>query len=404
MYEELIRELSDTQVFWTSLDEIKQNFSANTVILWFMMIFSVIGGIDKVRGNKWGYGEKFDEAFATLKPMALAMIGVLTLVPVISLILEPLISPVYQLFGASPAMFAGTMFAVDAGAYPLAMELAGADTAIGSFSGIVLGSTFGGFILGMIPISLEILEEKDRKTFAAAVLVAIVTVPLGCIAGGLVMKAVGYDMTLGKLIVNLIPVIIVAALVALGLWLRPKTVMNGFCVLGRAMQAVLVFGIVVSSFQAVTGLRLPLFYLMVESSQPGGVSPLTDSLIIVGNIGLILTGAFPMILWISRTFQKPIQRLGKWLGMNEAAATGLLAALANYFPALNLVSQMNLKGKLLFLAFAMAASFVFGDHLGFTAGVDQGMVVPLVVAKLVAGVTALLLANAIAPKLIGNEE
>ena len=404
MYEELIRELSDTQVFWTSLDEIKQNFSANTVILWFMMIFSVIGGIDKIRGNKWGYGEKFDEAFATLKPMALAMIGVLTLVPVISLILEPLISPVYQLFGASPAMFAGTMFAVDAGAYPLAMELAGADTAIGSFSGIVLGSTFGGLILGMIPISLEILEEKDRKTFAAAVLVAIVTVPLGCIAGGLVMKVVGYDMTLGKLIVNLIPVIIVAALVALGLWLRPETVMNGCCVLGRAMQAVLVFGIVVSSFQAVTGLRLPLFYLMVEPSQTGGVSPLTDSLIIVGNIGLILTGAFPMILWISRTFQKPIQRLGKRLGMNEAAATGLLAALANYFPALNLVSQMNLKGKLLFLAFAMAASFVFGDHLGFTAGVDQGMVVPLVIAKLVAGVTALLLANAIAPKLIGNEE
>ena len=33
---------------------------------------------------------------------------------------------------------------------------------------------------------------------------------------------------------------------------------------------------------------------------------------------------------------------------------------------------MNAKGKLLNVAFAVTAAFVFGDHLGFTAGVDSG--------------------------------
>ena len=75
MFDELFRELSNTEVFWDSLQRIKENISANTVILWIMMIFLVIGGVDKLRGNKLGYGEKFEEAFVTMKPLALGMIS-----------------------------------------------------------------------------------------------------------------------------------------------------------------------------------------------------------------------------------------------------------------------------------------------------------------------------------------
>ena len=39
----------------------------------------------------------------------------------------------------------------------------------------------------MIPLSLELLREEDREVFSAAVLLAIITIPLGCIAGGLVI-------------------------------------------------------------------------------------------------------------------------------------------------------------------------------------------------------------------------
>ena len=404
MFEELIREISNTEVFWNSLQIMKDNFSANSVILWIMMIFLVVGGVDKIRGNKLGYGEQFDEAFATMKPMALAMVGVLVMVPIFRMVLEPIIAPVYEFFGASPAMFAGTLLGVDAGAYPLAMEMAGGDVAAGSFSGVILGGTFGIILLGMIPISLELLREEDREVFSAAVLLAIITIPLGCIAGGLVMSLTCYPMAFGVMMANLIPVIIVAVLIALGLYFRPKQMMNAFCVLGKGMQILLIAALVVATFQAVTGLRLPLFYMMVEPTIPGGISPLNDALMIVGNIALILAGALPMILWISRTFRTPIRKLGERLGMNEAAATGLVATLASYFPAAQLVSQMNPKGKLLFLSFAIVASWGFGDHLGYVAGVDQNMVLPLVVAKMVAAISALILANALAPRFIKEEE
>ena len=171
MYAELIREITNTEVLINSMKGIAENFSANNAIMIVMMFFCIVGGIDKIRGNKYGYGEKFDEAFGALKTLALIMIGIITLVPILKLVLEPLISPIYELFGASPAMFAGTILPVDSGAYPLAMELANGNKSIANLSGVVLGSTFGCIFIGMIPMTLPFLEEEDYSCFAAAVLV-----------------------------------------------------------------------------------------------------------------------------------------------------------------------------------------------------------------------------------------
>lgn len=400
MYNALWNELTNSQSLMDSLRSIRDGFSFNSAILIGMMVFCIIGGVDKVRGNRHGYGEKFDEAFAALKPLALTMFGVITLVPILKLLLEPIITPVYTFFGASPAMFAGTVFPVDSGAYPLAMQLAEGDAAIGGFSGVVLGSTLGCLFIGTIPICLSMLDKRDYDCLAMAVLIAIITIPLGAIAAGLVMNLGPYRMSIGRILINLIPAIIVSVLVALGLALRPRQVMRGFCALGRGMQVVLNMCIVISAVQAITGLRIPVLRLMVEPGPDGGNSPLVDSFIIVGNIALVLAGAFPMVLWLSRVFKRPIERLSSALGMNEAGGAGLIASLASIFPALDLVPRMNKKGKLLVLTFCISGSFVFGDHLGFTAGVDQAMVLPLIVSKLGAGISALVLANLLAPRLM----
>ncbi|MDD4691684.1 ethanolamine utilization protein EutH, partial [Eubacterium aggregans] len=82
----------------------------------------------------------------------------------------------------------------------------------------------------------------------------------------------------------------------------------------------------------------------------------------------------------------------------------LVASLANNIAMFNIMDKMNGKGKLLNVAFAVSAAFVFGDHLGFTAGVNQEMIFPVIVGKLVAGITALILANALAPKLLSKIE
>ena len=94
--------------------------------------------------------------------------------------------------------------------------------------------------------------------------------------------------------------------------------------------------------------------------------------------------------------------MAELLGMDEAGGAALIATLASYFPALELFKDMSEKSKLLVLTFSISAAFMLGDHLGFTAGVEPEMIFPMIVNKLVAGITALLLANILAPKLLKN--
>jgi ethanolamine transporter len=54
--------------------------------------------------------------------------------------------------------------------------------------------------------------------------------------------------------------------------------------------------------------------------------------------------------------------------------------------------RMNRKGRVMNLAFAVAAAFVFGDHLAFTLSYNDEHIVPVIIGKLVAGITALVVA------------
>ena len=44
------------------------------------------------------------------------------------------------------------------------------------------------------------------------------------------------------------------------------------------------------------------------------------------------------------------------------------------------------------IAFAVSAAFVFGDHLGFTAGFAPEMIGPMILGKLVGGISAIAVA------------
>lgn len=142
---------------------------------------------------------------------------------------------------------------------------------------------------------------------------------------------------------------------------------------------------------------------MVEEGADG-VSPLANSITILGDIAFILLGAFPMVEWIKRHFGGKLAKLGSRLGMNEAASAGIVATLANNIPTFQMVKDMNPKGKLLNIAFASCAAFMFGDHLGFVAGVNETMIVPMIFAKLACGLSALALANLLAPVLLSKAE
>ena len=396
---------ADPSVFTESISAWISGISINSVIMMIMMIFMLVGAIDKICGNKLGYGEKFEEGFNAMGPLAMSIAGVVAAAPVLSMLLGPILKPIYGIFGASPAMFATTLLACDMGGYPLAMQLAEGDVAIGNFAGLILGTMMGPTIVFTIPVALGIIKKEDRGYLGAGVLAGLITVPIGCIVGGLMMNTLApeYHLNFITIIQNLIPVIIIAALIVLGLWFAPGPMINGFNKFGTGVTIVITALTAIAVFEQITGIMFPVFHIMVENPADGSRG-LDIGLLTCGQIAIVLIGAFPMVEWITRTFGKPLEKIGAALGMNEQGSAGMVANLANNIAMFNIMGEMNPKGKLLNVAFAVSAAFVFGDHLGFTAGNNPDMIFPVIVGKLVAGVTAIIVANILAPKLLAKIE
>ncbi len=119
---------------------------------------------------------------------------------------------------------------------------------------------------------------------------------------------------------------------------------------------------------------------------------------VIGSISCVLLGAYPMVLLLTRWFEKPLMSVGKVLNMNNIAAAGMVATLANNIPMFGMMKQMDTRGKVINCAFAVSAAFALGDHLGFAAANMNAMIFPMIVGKLIGGVTAIGVAMMLVPK------
>ena len=357
--------------------------SFHEILIAVMAAFAVAGAIDRIFGNRWGLGKEFEAGILAMGSLALAMVGIVCLAPVLAGLLKPVIVPVFAFLGADPAMFAGTILACDMGGGALAVELAASHQAA-MLGGVLTGSMLGATVVFTIPVAMGILEEKDRPVMAQGILCGIVTIPLGVLAGGL---TAGFPI--GMVLRNLIPIVIIAALIALGLWRAENAMVRGFEVFGKMVVAVVTVGLAAAIVEALTG------FVIIP-----GMAPISEGFETVGTIAIVLAGAFPLVFVITKLLRKPLMAAGRWLGINDAAAAGLIASLANSIATFGMVKDMNRRGKVVNIAFAVSAAFVFGDHLGFTAGFAPEMIGPMIVGKLVGGVSAI----AVAMWLTGKEE
>ena len=349
--------------------------SVDKIILWVMAAFALLGAADRIFGSRLGLGKQFEEGIAAIGALSLSMLGILTLAPVLARLLKPVLVPIYGFLGADPAMFAGSVLANDMGGAPLAMELAQTREA-GQFGGLIVGAMLGATIVFTIPVALGILRAEDRPALAKGVLAGVITIPFGAFLGGL---TAGFPV--GMLVRNLVPIVLFALLIALGLWQFENAMVKGFLWFGRFVVAVITVGLAAAVFTELTGVVLI-----------PGMAPLSEGVEVVAGIGFVLAGAFPLVFVLTKLLKKPLRALGRVLGMNEVAAAGLLASLANSIPMFGMMQDMDERGKVLNVAFAVSAAFVFGDHLGFTAGFEPSMLVPVIVAKLSGGLFALLAA------------
>ena len=350
--------------------------SINNIIIYIMVFFMFVGAIDRILGNRFGYGKKFEDGIMTMGTLALAMLGIISFSPVIASFLKPIITPFYRIIGADPAMFAGTILANDMGGYILSQELALSHESA-MFAGLFLSATMGTTLSFSIPVALGIVKRGDEKYMSKGILAGLSTIPLGCFIGGVVA---GFSIKM--LFFNLIPIIAFTVFICWTLLKFPKEIAKGFSIFGKFMFILTTVGLAFQILETLTGM------VIIK-----GMIPIMEGVKTVGSIAITLAGAFPMMYFITNVFSRPLIVLGKLFKINEKSTAGLIASLAHNIPMFNILHEMDERGKLLNIAFSVSGAFVLGSHLGFTAGVDKALVFPIIITKLVGGISSMFVAN-----------
>lgn len=349
--------------------------SVPEILIAIMAVFAVLGALDRIFGNKFGLGQEFENGILAMGSLAMAMIGIICLAPVLASVLKPIVVPVYNFLGADGAMFAGTILACDMGGGALAQELT-SDSQAAMLGGVITGSMLGATVVFTIPVAMGILHNEDKPHLAKGILCGVVTIPIGVLVGGLVA---GFDLLM--VLRNLIPIAAIALLIALGLWKWESAMIKGFGLFGKAIIALITAGLVAAIVQELTG------FVLIP-----GLASIHDGFETVGEIAIVLAGAFPLVYVITKLLKKPLLKLGQVLGINDTAAAGLIATLANSIATFEMMKNMDRRGKVVNVAFAVSAAFVFGDHMGFTAGFAPDMLPAVIIGKLVGGISAVCVA------------
>ena len=346
------------------------------VLAIIMAVFAVIGALDKITGNHLKLGDEFEKGILTLGPLSLSMIGMMTIAPALSKLLLPVITPVANLLHFDPSALAGILIANDMGGAALADGVA-TDPLLGSFHGLCVASMLGATVSFTIPVALRSSKKENHDDVLLGLLCGIATIPVGCFISGLVMGIKPLTVLL-----NLSPALLISVIIILGLLFLRKITVKIFSIFGKFITILITAGLALGIFQQLTG------KVILKNT-----APIMESAATVFTICITLAGTFPLIAIISKILKKPLSALGKKLDLDDTSVVGLIATLANSIATMESADRMNRKGRVLNLAFAVSAAFVFGDHLAFTLSYNDDHIIPVIVGKLVAGITALVLAS-----------
>lgn len=353
--------------------------NANKIIMIIMAVGFVIGGIDKIAGNKLGLGKKFEDGIQFLGTATTSMAGLLCLVPVFSGGIRMFLDRI-GLGGMDPAM-AASVLGINMGGYSLAVELA-ADPLLGKFSGVVVSSMLGAAITFTIPVGLSIIEKEDRGYFARGLMIGLIPVPVGCFVAGWMMK-----IPFTQLLVNEIPVLVLALFLILGLYFIPDKMTVGFVILGRTIQILALIGLILAGFTYISGITL------LPAMQ--GILP---AMSVICGMCILMAGSFTIMEIFMKGCKARLEKAGSKVGLNAASISGMLFSFISLLPVFAMMKDMNSKGKTVCTAFFVGSTCVFGGHLSYVAAEAPDFMVPMIVGKLVAAVLGALLALAVANK------
>lgn len=347
-------------------------------MIYIMSFFSIIAGIDKILNNRFGLGEKFDEGFKSLGGLALTIIGIYSISPVVAELIKPIIYPISNVLNIDPSFFISSILAPDLGGYNASVEMA-KSIEIGVYNGVILSSMLGTVISFTIPVAIGIISKEDFDVFAKGALSGIMTIPVGMIIGGLMM-----NLKFTDILNSVIPVIIFSFFMSIGLIKIQKTMIKMFNILGKIIITISTIGLIFLIIKL--GFNIDLLK---------GMIPLEDAAVLIVQIAIVLSGAFPMFHILSKVMHTQLRKLEYRFKLDQYSVLGMFSSLAHCMPMLGIYDKMNEKGKILNAAFVVSAGFAIGGQLGYITTVAPESVNAFIVSKIVAGIVAVFVASVI---------
>ena len=348
----------------------------NDILTTVILIFSVLAAIDYIFGGKLGLGKEFVKGFMLLGTMALSMIGMILLAPLIAELLSPVLSKIPDDFFFDPSMISGWFLANDMGGAPLSLEIAKSPL-VGNFNGLVVGSMMGATLSFTLPFALSVTQKAQHKSILLGLLCGIIAMPIGCIVSGVMLK-----LSISELVSNIVPLIIFAGILAVGLLKIPEVCLKIFKVFGIIIKSLIVVGLISGIIEFITG-----FKLLPHTA------PIQEGADIIFNAAVIMSGSFPMVFVLGKILAKPAEKIGSKIGINAPSAIGIISNLASCALVYTDMEKLNEKGVVLNAAFSVSGAFALAGHLAFTLSFEPSFLVPVVVGKLVSAVAALFVAN-----------
>lgn len=345
----------------------------NRIIMWIMACGAVLGGFDRILGNRFGYGDKFEKGFQMLGNVGLSMAGIICLAPALGKGIRFLVGPVCNALKMDPSIF-GSLLAIDMGGYPLAVDLA-KDPQLGLYAGIIISSMFGATLVFHIPVGVGFLGERD-ESFMKGILLGLATMPGALLVGGLAM-----GLELGRILWNSLPVFLLSAALAVGILKAPGAMMRGFKAFARVIRAVATLGLTAAAVTHMTG------FVLLDT-----MPPLQEAMKVAVSIGIVMLGGMPLAELLRRLLKVPFRWIGDRTGIDGAGTSAVLVALVSATPALAMLPQMNRRSRVVVAAFLVNGVCIIGSHFAFCQSVAPESVGALLAAKLVGGILAVTVA------------
>jgi ethanolamine transporter len=341
-----------------------------------MLSFAALGLLDEILGGKLDLAGDFEKGVATMGSLTMSTVGLYVIGVSFIQSHAAAIAAAAEHMPFDPSVLVSCLLAPDMGALPISLEIASGERTA-AFSGAMIAGGLGATVGFQLPVFLASVKKEEIPDLMLGFIFGILPLPAGLLAGGMMI-----GMPLPAILVNMLPVIIVCAVLILAFFAAPRATQRVMIILGTIIR---IFSYLFSGL-AMASVFLPELIPLDQAL-------VREILVMVLRMMCIASGGLVLSHLALTRGKHLVSKAANLLGVNNEAVVGLILTLTQSLAMLPLYSRMDRRGQIINAAFSVAAAYVIGGQFAFVSSLIPEAWIPAYMAnKLLDGVLGILIA------------